>query len=85
MRFSTSSFFHDLNPSGPLINRLKYFRSHTRRCDAHRGAGLSGVMHTTESDSAVRSTPRSLTQRCDAHRGVRLGGEMHTAELFEKF
>ena len=24
-RFSTSSFSHDSNPSGPLINRLKYF------------------------------------------------------------
>ena len=25
-RFSTSSLFHDSNPSGPLINMLKYFR-----------------------------------------------------------
>ena len=24
-RFSTSIFFHDSNPSGPLINSLKYF------------------------------------------------------------
>ena len=24
-RFSTSSFFHDSNPSGPLLNRLKMF------------------------------------------------------------
>ena len=25
-RFSTSFFWHDLNPSGPLIDRLKYFQ-----------------------------------------------------------
>ena len=24
-RFLTSSFFHDSNPSGPLISRLKFF------------------------------------------------------------
>ena len=49
-------------------------------CEAHRGVWLSGEMHTAESDSAARCTPRSLTQRQDAHRGVWLSGEMHTAE-----
>ena len=33
---------------------------------------LPRVMHTTELDSAVRSTPRSLTPWWDAHREVRL-------------
>ena len=45
-------------------------RSQTRRYDAYPGAWLSCVMHTAESNSAVRRTLRSLTQWCDAHRGV---------------
>ena len=49
-------------------------------CEAHRGVWLSGEMHTAESDSAARCTPRSLTQRQDAHRGVWLSGETHTTE-----
>ena len=60
-------------------------RSQTWRYDAHCGAWLSGVMHIAESDSAVRSTLRSLTQRCDSHRRVRLGGGMYTVEFFENF
>ena len=42
----------------------------TPRCDAHRGALLRGRKHTTQLDSAVGSTLRSLTPRWDAHRGV---------------
>ena len=48
---------------------------------------LCGMMHTTESDSAMGCTPRSFfrcfvfkTSQCDAHRGVWLRGMMHTAE-----
>ena len=55
-RFSTSTFFHDSNPSGPLINRLKYFRiwfrkdiwsqsskNLTPRCAWHREVKTLGI------------------------------------------
>ena len=47
---------------------------------AHRGDWLSGVIHTTESDSSVWCTPWSLTLQWDAHRGVWLIGMMPTAK-----
>ena len=56
--------------------------------DAHCRVWLSGVMHTKESDSAVRCTPQSVSKnvdhlppRCHAHRRARLRGGMHIAEL----
>ena len=56
----TSSFFHDSNQSGPLINRLKYFRIWFRFCqDIRIFKTLPGVHPTTESDSAVCFTPQS--------------------------
>ena len=62
-RFSTSSFFHDSKPSGPLINRLKYFRIRFRfRRDIRIFKKLCGVHPTAESDSAVCITPRSQTR-----------------------
>ena len=140
-RFSTSFFWHDLNPSGPLIDRLKYFqilfwfhwnirsqslKNSTSWCAWHQGVKilsffksflswymyiftpkriypdcpfknnqrlskililtprcaflLRGVMPTTELDSTVRCTPRSLTPPWDAHRGAWLCGMMHTAK-----
>ena len=87
-RFSTSSFFHYLNPSGPLINRLKYFRIRFRfRQDIKMFKKLLGVHPTGESSSAVCITQRSQemksspkTPRCASHRGVRLCSVHHTAE-----
>ena len=71
-------FFHDSSPSGPLINRLKYFRIWFQLSplwDAYCGDHLQGMMHTAEIDFAVGYTPRSffsklepLTQRYDPHR-----------------
>ena len=47
-------FFHDSNPSRPLINRLKYFRILFRfRRDIRILKKLRGVHPTAESDSAV--------------------------------
>ena len=43
-------YFHDSTPSGPLINRLKYFRIRFRfRRDIQIFKKLSGVHHTAES------------------------------------
>ena len=59
--FQPPVFFHDSKPSGPLINRLQYFRIRFRfrqdiqifkkapRCASHRRVGLRGVHHTAES------------------------------------
>ena len=83
--FRPPVFFHDLNPSGPLINRLKYFRIRFRfRRDIQilkklRGVHpmktkhlkkLCGVHPTAESDSAVCIIPRSQALQCASHRGV---------------
>ena len=63
--------FQDSNPSVHLINRLKYFLIRFRFCRdilifkklhvciiQYHGVRLQGVHHTTESDSAVFTTPR---------------------------
>ena len=68
-RFSTSSFFHDLNPSGPLINRLKYFRI---RFWFRRDIWIFKSW-------AVCIPPRCQTTRC-AHRWVKLRSVHPTAE-----
>ena len=89
--------FQDSNPSVHLINRLKYFLIRFRFCRdilifkklhvciiQYHGVRLQGVHHTTESDSAVFTTPRihehkvskklhSVHPRC-AYRGVRFRG-----------
>ena len=72
-------FFHDSNPSRPLINRLKYFRILFRFCWDIRifkklgcqtlRCVLCNVYHPAESDSAVCSIPWSQTTWCASHRG----------------
>ena len=70
-RFLTSLFFHDSNPSGPLINRAKYFRIRFWfRQDIRIVKKLHGVHHTAELDSAVCILPRSQTPWCASHRRV---------------
>ena len=65
-------FFHDSNPSGPRINRLKYFLILFQfRRDILIFKKLRGVWHTAESDSAVRNTPWSQAPRSATHRGVK--------------
>ena len=74
-------FFHDLNPSRPLINRLKYFRIRFRfRRDIWIFKKLHGVHPTAESDSTVCVIPGSQTLQCASYRGVRLLGVHHTAD-----
>ena len=47
-------FFHDSNPSSPLINRLKYFQMQFWFCwDFRIFKKLRSVHHTAESSSAV--------------------------------
>ena len=74
-------FFHDSNPSRPLINRLKYFRIWFRfRRDILILKKLRGVHSTLESDSTVCITPQSQTPRCVSHLRDKLHGVHHTAE-----
>ena len=78
-------FFHDSNPSGPLINRVKYFQIQCWFCRDIKifktsRVKLRGVHHTVESDFAVYIIPRSQTPRCASYRGVRLRSVHHTAE-----
>ena len=62
-------FFHDSNPSGPLIKRLKHFRILFRiRRDIWIFKKLHGVHHTVDSDSTV--CIKSQDPRCASHRGV---------------
>ena len=65
-RFLPSSFFHDLNPSGPLTNRLKYFQIRFQfHQDIQNFTKLHSVHHTLKSityqvsDSAVCIIPQS--------------------------
>ena len=77
-------FFHDSNPSGPLINRLKYFRILFRfRQDFRSQSCLRGVQHTKEIISAVCYIPRKSSQRCATYRGRGdyLRDVQHTAEV----
>ena len=79
-------FFHDSNPSRPLINRLKCFRIWFPFCqDILIFKKLRSVHPIAESDSAVCITPWShenqvskKTPRCASHCGVRLCGVHHT-------
>ena len=90
-RFSTSSFIHDSNPSGQLINRLKYFRIWFRYPrDILSQSFLRGVQHTAEMISAVcnilqksspRCTPRRSSPGYVAHHWDSLRGVQQTAEI----
>ena len=75
-------FFHDSNPSGPLIKRVKYFRIRFQFSrDIQIFKKLCSVHHTVESSSVVCIIPWSLTLRCASYRGVKLCGVHHTLEF----
>ena len=72
-------FFHDSNPSGPLINSLKYFRIRFRN-------DLRCVQHTAKIISVLCITPwrwflYTETQRCATHHREDFRGVQHTAEI----
>ena len=89
-------FFHDSNPSRPLINRLKYFRllfqfqrdirikkKETPQCASHCGVRLCGVHHTAESSSAVCITLQSQVMKSSQKTqrcASHCGVKLHTAE-----
>ena len=74
-------FFHDSNPSRPLINRLKYFRIWFQFCqDIGIFKQFRGVHHTAESSSRVCIIPRSQAPQCASHRRVKLRSVHHTTE-----
>ena len=71
-------FFHDSNPSRPLINRLKYFRLLLQF--------QRDIRIKKKKNSAVCIPLRSQTRRCASYRGVKLRGVHHTTESSdEKF
>ena len=81
MRFLTSIFFHDSNPSRPLIYRLKYFQILFQlRRDIQIFKKFRSVHHTAESSSAVCIPPLSQAPPCASHCRVK----MHTAESKSK-
>ena len=66
-------FFHDSNPYGSMITRLKYFRIiFWFRQDIPIFKELHSVHHTVESSSAVCIVPWSQAPRCASHRGVKI-------------
>ena len=74
-------FFHDSNPSTPLINRLKYFQILFRfHRDIQIFKKLRCVHPTAESDSVVCIIPRSQTPRFASLRGVKLRSVHPSAE-----
>ena len=85
-------FFHEMIPSGPLINRLKCFliwfrfrrdiipRSQAPQCASSHGVRLHRVHHTAESSSAVCIIPWSQTPPCASYRGVKFCCVRHIAE-----
>ena len=82
-------FYHDSNPSRPLISRLKYLQIRFRfRRDIQIFKKLRSVHHLAESNSAVCITPQSQviksfkkTLQCASHHGVSLSGVLPTEEL----
>ena len=70
MRFSTSRFFHDSNPSGPLISRLKY-----------SVLILSRYSITKLSVFAVSNTLWRRSLQCATHCGDDPHGVQHTTEI----
>ena len=65
-------FFHDLNPSRPLINMLKYFRIRFRfRWYIRILKKLRGVHHTAESSTSVCIISLSQAPRCTSHHRVK--------------
>ena len=66
-------FFHDSNPSGSLINRLKLFRIIYRfPRDVQIFKKLCGVSHTTESVYVVSIKPQSQTPWYASHCRVKI-------------
>ena len=66
------NFFHDSNPSRPLINRLKYFLILFRFWrDIQIFKKLRGVHHTAESSCALCMPPWSQAPRCASHHRVK--------------
>ena len=53
--------FHDLNPSGPLTNRFKYFQIRIKFCLDTGILFLCGVNDTAESKCAPRSKNQKLS------------------------
>ena len=76
------SLFHDLNPSGPLINSLKYFWFRFRR-DIRSQSDLHHVakMISAVTISVVCCTPRIWSPRSASHHGDDLRGVLHTSEI----
>ena len=69
-------FFHDSNPSRPLIDRLNYFRIRFRfHRDIRILKKLRSVHPTAESDSAMCIIPQ-----CASYCGVRLRSVHYTTE-----
>ena len=81
-------FYYDSNPSRPLINRLKYFRTRFRfHQDIQIFKKLRSVHPTVESSSVVCIPPLSQAPSCASHHGVKkskflkkLCGVQHTAK-----
>ena len=79
--FRPPIFFHDLNPSGPLIKRLKYFGIRFQFCqDIQIFKKLCGVHPTAESELAVCIIPQSRAPGCAFYHGVNFRGVQNTAE-----
>ena len=77
--------FYDLNPSGPLINRIKYFWIRFRfHWDIQIFKKPLSVHHTAESSSAVCIIPRSQAPRCASYPAVRLRSVHHITESWKK-
>ena len=76
-------FFHDWNPSRPLIYRLKYsiFEFGFDFAEIFEFIKkLHGVHPSAKSSSAVCITPRCQASRCASYHGVKLRCVHHTAE-----
>ena len=85
--FRPPCFFHDSNPSRPLINRLKYFRIGFRFRRDIQIFKKHWCASFRESDSSVcikgcSQVPKISEKplRCASHWGVKLCGVHHTAE-----
>ena len=76
-------FFHDLNPSGPLINSIKYFLWFRFQWDIQTPR-LRGVYCIAESDSAVCIVSLSQTLWCVSYCWVRLCGVHHKSQQSDK-
>ena len=86
-RFSTSFFWHDLNPSGPLIDRLKYFqilfwfhwnirsqslKNSTSWCAWHQGVKILSFFKSFLSWYMYIFTPKRIYPDCPFKNNQRL-------------